>query len=369
MTATSPMVDGRTARFRELDGLRGIAAFVVVLYHYTVQHSAFFPEDPASSMVLPWGKYGVQLFFLVSGFVILMTAWRARRPSDFVISRVSRLYPPYWLSLVFVVAVMAVFPIRGFPTDWDVVLVNLTMVQRWLMVPNVVDVYWTLGVEMQFYVVILLLLLLTRCRLSIRVILTAAVLWAAVSWAVVLVAFTQTTSNPQLDPTWVKLLNNATIAEYGPLFIMGMVMFLVRTGHLNSWWALPVTLSTVANGALLRGWEHGALTAAVCIVFVIVVLRERTRFLLWKPVQWYGKISYSLYIVHSVPGYLIIHFGWPFLGREGAMVLAIVAVSVLSWLCWKFGEQVLGSQAKRGLQSLRARIDGRRARPLEVLDG
>ena len=364
MTATSPMIDGRTARFRELDGLRGIAAFAVVVYHYTSSHGSLFPEDPAALFSFGWGEYGVQLFFLVSGFVILMTAWRARRPSDFVISRVSRLYPPYWLSLVFVVAVMAVFPIRGFPTDWDIVLVNLTMIQRWLMVPNVVDVYWTLGVEMQFYVVILLLLLVTRCRLSIRVILSAAVLWAAVSWAVVLVAFTHTTSNPQLDPTWVKLLNNATIAEYGPLFIMGMVMFLIRTGHLNAWWTVPVTVSTVANGALMRGWEHGALTAAVCVVFVIVVLRERTRFLLWKPVQWYGKISYSLYIMHSVPGYLIIHFAWPYLGRDLATVLAIVVASVLSWLCWKLGEQVLGRKAKRGLESTRSRID--RARGREV---
>lgn len=362
MTATSPMVDGRTARFRELDGLRGIAAFVVVLYHYTVQHSAFFPEDPASSMVLPWGKYGVHLFFLVSGFVILMTAWRARRPSDFVISRASRLYPPYWLSLAFVVAVMAFFPLRGFPTDWDIVAVNVTMIQRWLMVPNVVDVYWTLGVEMQFYVVVLLLLVLTRCRLKVRTLLIAAGAWAAASWAVALAAFPHTGPNPQADPTWVKLLNNATIAEYGPLFIMGMVMFLIRKGHIARWWAAPVTVSTVAHGTLLRGLEHGALTAAVCLIFLVVVLRQRTGILLWAPIQWYGKISYSLYIMHSVPGYLIIHALAPTTGHTVAMLVAIAVVTALSWACWKVGEQILGRKAKTGLEALRARLDRVRRR-------
>ncbi|MFP3442231.1 hypothetical protein R0K18_31325, partial [Pantoea sp. SIMBA_133] len=85
----------------------------------------------------------------------LMTARRASRPSDFVISRAARLYPPYWLSLAFAVVILALVQVPGYSLSPGQILVNLTMVQRWLLVDDVVDVYWTLAVEMQFYALVL----------------------------------------------------------------------------------------------------------------------------------------------------------------------------------------------------------------------
>ena len=105
MTAASPNEPGAASvapaekrvpgpRFRELDGLRGIAALAVVFSHYAAQHNSHFPEDPPPFHGFEWGAAGVQLFFIISGFVIFMSARRANRPSDFAISRAARLYPP-----------------------------------------------------------------------------------------------------------------------------------------------------------------------------------------------------------------------------------------------------------------------------------
>lgn len=378
MTATSPNEPGSASvapaekrapgpRFRELDGLRGIAALAVVLYHFTSSYAAKAPEAPRALHDFAWGEYGVQLFFLISGFVILMSAWRARRPTDFAISRAARLYPAYWISLAVAVVLLLWRPMAGFPVDPATVAANVTMVQRWFLMPNVVDVYWTLAVEMQFYVVVFLLLVLTRCRLSVRVLLWAAGAWTALSWAVILAAFRVTTENPQSDPTWVKLLTNGTVAEYGPLFITGMLFYLVREGRVRVPWALASAASTVLGATLLRGVEHGVHVAVVCVVFAVVVLRRRTGVLLLAPVQWFGKVSYSLYIMHTVAGFLVIDALWPHLGIHGAILVAVAVVSALSWLVWRVGEQWLGREAKRGLTRMRAALDGRTSRaPEEV---
>lgn len=350
-------------RFRELDGLRGLAALAVVASHFGEGHNSHFLEDPAAFHDFAWGAYGVQLFFLISGFVILMSARGAHRSSDFVISRVSRLYPVYWLSLAFAVGLLLIWPVPGFSLSLLDVVVNTTMVQRWVLVPNVVDVYWTLAVEMQFYVIILLVLLLTRCRLTDRAVLVTAAVWSAVSWIVALVVMTRTTEDPQLDPMSVKLLNNLTVAEYAPLFVLGMAFYLVRRERRHVLWAALAAASAVASAFVFRGSLHGTLVAAAVVIFAIVVLRESTKVLLWAPVQFYGRVSYSLYVIHAIPGYLIIHWSWPYLGRTGAMVLALVVVSLLAWLAHLAGERWGSRHLKRALLAVRERTDrGRRAR-------
>lgn len=348
-------------RFRELDGLRGIAALAVVVSHYTGAYNSHFFEDPPASFDFPQGAFGVQLFFLISGFVILMTAGRAKRPSDFVISRFSRLYPAYWASLALAVSLMAIWPIPGFPTDTRTVLVNLTMIQRWLLEPNVVDVYWTLAVEMQFYVLMIILLYLTRTRITPRIVLWVSGAWTVVAWAVAVWAFPYTRdTDPQLVPTVQKIILNLTLAEYGPLFIAGMVLYLVRTEKLTHWWSTPAIGSAIGIAFLLREPEYGLAILVVCVGFAAVVLRERTGLLLWSPLQWFGKISYSLYVVHSVVGYLVIKAVWPLVGRDMAMVVAVLVASLVAWLVYRLAE-VHGSRAmKRALLALRDRLNRRK---------
>ncbi|MCK1799876.1 acyltransferase [Micrococcus sp. XM4230A] len=374
MTAASPNEPGAASvapaekrvpgpRFRELDGLRGIAALAVVFSHYTGAHNSHYPQDPAAFHDAAWGAAGVQLFFIISGFVIFMSARRANRPSDFAISRAARLYPPYWISLVFAVVLLLLHPVPGFPFTWGQALVNLTMVQRWVGVDNVVDVYWTLAVEMQFYVIILVLLYLTRCRLSDRVVLWGSLAWSVISWAVVLFTAPHVGSDPQRDPMWVKLLNNATVAEYAPLFVLGMALYIARQTGRHRGWVAAAAMSAVGSTFVMRGMPLALEVLVVVLLAVTVMLRERTSVLLLAPVQWYGKISYSLYILHAIPGYIIIHALWPYVGRNMAMLVALAVVSVLAWALQKYGEEHLGRVAKRGLTRVRSVVDARTGGP------
>ena len=87
--------------YNELDLLRFIAALAVVFFHYTFLNAVRFNQIPTYPILGDFSKYGymgVELFFMISGFVILMTTIN-KSPVDFVISRVSRLYPAFWIAL------------------------------------------------------------------------------------------------------------------------------------------------------------------------------------------------------------------------------------------------------------------------------
>ena len=92
---SSASVSNPSGRLLELDALRGLAALSVLCFHYTTRYTEFFSPDHPTLFHVPWFKNGVQLFFIISGFVILMTLDKTKRPLDFFVSRISRLYPFY----------------------------------------------------------------------------------------------------------------------------------------------------------------------------------------------------------------------------------------------------------------------------------
>lgn len=352
-------------RFRELDGLRGLAALAVALYHLTIAYPTEFVGAERSPFTMSWGMYGVQLFFLISGYVILMTAQRAIRPSDFVISRISRLYPVYWIAVTLTIVLIVVFAIPDMPQGTLDRLLNYTMVQRWLQVPNVDGVYWTLAVEMQFYVAVLLLLLVTRCRITGRTVVWVTAVWLSVALVVAIWAGPSSRGvDPQLVATPTKLILNFSMAEWAPLFSAGMFAYLARSGNRRRIFGPLAVLSGVLAGViagLLHSVTDMLIVSSVVAVFLVVVFRERTGFLLLPPVQWYGRISYSLYIGHNRTGLVLIMLLYPLVGTFPSLILAFAGVSLISWLLYRAGEVEGTRVLKRALLWVRDRWDCGRA--------
>lgn len=343
-------------RFRELDGLRGIAALAVLVYHFTGPYNSHYTTDPRPIFDFPFGAFGVQLFFLISGFVILMSADRAKQPSDFIISRAARIYPAYWASLILALAVGFFFQLKVAElTAWEI-LINFSMMQRWLLVPNAVDVYWTLAVELQFYVLVFALILVTRSRITDRVVNIVCSVWLCVSLGVAVWASPFSAGiDPQNVVTPVKILLNISIAEFGPLFCTGMLAYLSRKNG-NPMLLMPVAGAvSVAVTILLNAWLDGVIIAVICTAFVLIALRPRTLWLNLRVLQWLGKISYSLYIVHSTVGYLIIRSVWPFIGRDWAILVALIGSALTAWVIYEIGERRSSAAMKAFLLSLRRR--------------
>src|SRR5690606_1792624 len=149
-------LDSKSApRILELDVLRGLAATIIFLFHCSL-------ILPPSERIFNFGVTGVDLFFMISGFVILLTLSRTHHWKDFVGSRFSKLFPTYWVCVSFT-AMLIFFRNVYFSTPssdlFSNYLGNLTMVQRYLGIPNLDEQYWTLEVELLFYFVMLFIFL------------------------------------------------------------------------------------------------------------------------------------------------------------------------------------------------------------------
>jgi len=147
-------------RVYALDGMRFFAAMSVVLYHYT------FAGYLSSQMTLlnfkdfgdtfKYGFLGVELFFMISGFVILMTA-QNKNIISFVTSRITRLYPAFWVSVTLTALVIVLAGGERYSVDLKQYLINLTMISDIFHVKYIDGVYWTLLMEIKFYLLIGLL--------------------------------------------------------------------------------------------------------------------------------------------------------------------------------------------------------------------
>ncbi|MBX9866957.1 MAG: acyltransferase [Burkholderiales bacterium] len=139
-------------RLDYIDELRGIAALAVVFQHL------WLPLLSMSNQYVDPGLFGVYLFFWVSGYIIVFSVWRNCTPREFVIARFFRLYPIYWVSIgIYVLINYNLF-------DFKVLLLNLTMFQRFIGIPDLLGVYWTLQVELMFYGFVLFCLFIHKIK-------------------------------------------------------------------------------------------------------------------------------------------------------------------------------------------------------------
>lgn len=135
------------SRLGYVDSLRGISALLVVFSHA-------FPFLTINEYFINIGKVGVFIFFMISGFVIPYSF--KKEPgcnSIFITNRFFRLYPAYWFSLLLAIVVYY-FLNEPMPT-WKQIAFNITMLQMGAGQPNIIGVYWTLFIELIFYIICL----------------------------------------------------------------------------------------------------------------------------------------------------------------------------------------------------------------------
>ena len=293
---------GRSKRILELDALRGLAALAVVLYHYTTRYELKVGHTSAPLFSVPFGHYGVELFFLLSGFVIFMTLQRTKRARDFVISRFSRLYPGFWVGMAVTLAAIGLMgvPFAGYSIGARDVLLNATMLQRYVPGTRFVDgAYWTLCVELTFYGWIFLLFLsghLRRVRLAI-----AALVGLELALHLI------TNGGDIAAPFPLRALRQVALAHYGPYFGAGILFYQLRNRAPGSS-ALGDSLGIIAcllAVAVMRPLPD-LLASATCFGIFALLVAGKLNFLASRPLLFLGAISYSLYVVHQNVGFLIL---------------------------------------------------------------
>lgn len=277
------------SRLKEVDALRGVAAMAVVLFHLTTQFERLFSPADKASLSFDHGHYGVNLFFVISGFVIFMTLERTRTAGDFLVSRFSRLFPTYWLAVLLTFTITHALGLPGKLVSAMSGLANALMFHGLLRVPHVDGVYWTLEVELLFYCGMLALFVWGQLHrvftivmgfLLLRWVYFGCQLW----W--------------QVDLPFI--LWRLLILQYLPWFTLGLAAYaLTRTGHSTQ--KVPALAAMALALATLGVTESPALAVLGGVFFTLVLLAVRSRLALLRlPVLvWLGAISYPLYLLHE----------------------------------------------------------------------
>lgn len=285
------MSDSR--RFAELDALRGIAALAVVLFHYTTRYDVIYGHSDSLIFRFPMGHYGVQLFFMISGFVIFMTLEKMSRGMDFIVSRFSRLYPAYWTAVLLTFAVVTFAALPGRQVGFNTALVNLSMLQTFAHVPLVDGVYWTLAVELCFYAIMFVLF---KAKLLHRIE-SVAIVW-------LLLMISTAVAEQYLDLSIVGPVKVFLIMGFANLFIAGIMFYKIMKGEASALRYAIVILCLIAQ-RFVSDWE-ATLIVAFFFVVLFAVVRGWLRFIVRKPLIFLGTLTYTLYLVHQNIGYVII---------------------------------------------------------------
>ncbi|MBO9555395.1 acyltransferase [Cellulomonas sp.] len=346
------------ARLAALDGLRFAAAAAVVLYHLTARTSSAWGPGQADALGgagrwTSYGSLGPELFFVVSGFVVLMSAWG--RPTVHVVaSRVARLYPAYWVAVLMTGGLLLVLWPEGKQVSAHQVLVNLTMVQSSLGVDHVDGVYWTLWTELRFYLLIGLFSLVGVTR---RRVLAVVVLWPVAALVV--------------ERAGWDALATALVSDYASLFAAGMALYLafrpaddgprlgvatwcavVGNTLLAVWRVVPSRSEVLARttgyepSVLLLGVGVVVCVAAVAVVTLTPLARVDSRRLTAA-----GALTYPLYLVHEYWGLYVVRLTSSWAPAAVSVAAAAAVALALAWLVHRGVERPLGPRLRAATEA------------------
>lgn len=341
----------RPERFVVLDSLRGLAAFTVMLHHYLLTFREIYPYGQAGAPLwarlltytplhLFWAGYeAVLLFFVLSGFVLSLPAHAGQSLpyTTFVTRRWIRIWLPY-IVVVTVAGVCALLmrrlPVPGLSLWFADAWAGLSLegyLNHLLLIGNLdpfgaqfIPVVWTLRYEMLASLCFPVLLWLSR-RLS---------------WPVVLLL------GAGLNLVGIVYSQTLRPFEFALMFLVGILLARHRTELILAFRRLPrlthVPLLALALALYLATWLHWhadrsvwetslldlCVTAAAAFAIVTALASSTAGTLLnWPAVVWLGRVSYSLYLVHTLVQLVALHL----LGRvvpPWALLIACVPLAL-----------------------------------------
>ncbi|MBL1065246.1 acyltransferase [Streptomyces sp. 7-21] len=349
-------------RLRVLDGLRLVAALMVAVHHYVGTFRVNKPDSPWGRPVeeifpnvfplAAYGWIGVEFFFVISGFVICMSGW-GKRPRDFFISRVTRLYPAYWLGVLVTTAVLMAYPVVREPPSYSEMLLNLSMLNEGFGVPGVDGVYWTLWSELRFY---LLFLLVMATGLTYRKVVAFVCVWGTLSALA-----------PAADFAALTLIINPEASWF---FIAGLVLYLMHRfgpdallwGILGMSWLLGQyqLVDRVAYESV-SSWKGAVILYTVFLAVMAAVAlgklnRPRGRWLTTA-----GALTYPYYLIHYAIGLTAIYYLHDDINPRLLVSGLIVTGLLAAWLIHRLVERPAARLIKRELNRSFERLDAPRA--------
>lgn len=280
------------------------------------------------------GPFGVAVFFLISGFVIPISMEHVGT-GQFIIRRFFRIFPPYAVGLLFVLIAIYVYTSHvgtPFPYTAKDYLMNASLLRDWFLVPSIDGVNWTLEVELKFYILCTFLAWVSNLRSSKTLIVTTLVM--------LLFVYITSGTYDYLFANFFYLykfafnLSNA----FGYLIFMFIGtcfynlytkhwtfhQFLVTAAILFTFFYFAVTFSPVQAVVMPVHFNY-----VYALILFTLCYRFRDKIPYSRVLDFLSNISYPIYIVHGVTGYILltifvthnVHFYIALVGTVGFVIL------------------------------------------------
>lgn len=352
-------------RFYELDLLRFLTALSVVFYHYTYRGYARDGLSPVPferlGRLTKYGLLGVELFFLISGYVVLLSA-QGKTVRQFFLARITRLYPAFWVACTLTFVAEHLWPpastnpqmLYYLRADGWQYATNLTMLPEFVGEKLLDGSYWSLTVEITFYFLVSLLLAYRLMR---------HVDWFLLGW---LVYVALAGAVPAVTP-FAQLF----FPRYAPYFAAGMLFYLLQLPQGRTWRRYVLLLAAyllalragTTQAREMSGFYQDVISQKVTLglitlffgLFFLIAFRKinLSRFS-W--LTWLGALTYPLYLVHQHLGYLVFHHLGPYFNKYlllgGLLGLMLSLAYLVHALVEKPFAKPLGAHVNRWLTHL-----------------
>ena len=310
-------------RLHTVDALRGLAALAVAFFHTTNGNPSLMQGEPLQR-IGSWGWLGVDVFFVISGFVIPYAlergGYHSRDAGRFLAKRIVRIDPPYLVTIAlalllgWISALMPFYRGKPFAVDVTAIALHVGYLTEIAGRPWAVPAFWTLALEFQFYLAMALLFPLVRhARRAVRL--------ATIAF---MVAGT------------LLVHERAWVAAWGAWFALGTLAQAYRAGRLGRAGFMSAVLACAAVVGFNATPAQGAVAGTTALVIAFVSL-ERPRLALL------GTLSYSLYLVHEPIGGRVVNLATHLAARGPWLNAAVVAASLLvscaaAWVMYRLVE-------------------------------
>lgn len=322
-------------RIEILEPLRGLAALAVAWYHLT-SRGTLLPQDSWIRASGAFGWLGVEVFFVISGFIIPYSLLRGhyfirKDFGRFLAKRIIRLDPPYLITICILLVVASFITLAPGPEGESPeisvpqVLCHLGYLNAFLGYEWLSPVFWTLAIECQYYILVAIAFPLFASTKPLPRLASLALL---------------TVSGVVLD-------QGQFVFRYGGLFSLGILTF---QKHLGFWSArqylallIPIAMFTILTLGLLNGLA-GMVTALI-IAFVKVKQYRLLAFI--------GSMSYSLYLMHWPVGILITRIGSQFADTLPLQIAVLATALTASFVAAYIMYRLVERPAQRWSSSIR----------------
>ena len=351
--------------YKSLDHWRGFAALWVMLFHGFASgyDKLVHPIVEPLKFIAKPGWLGVHIFFVISGYCIAASAYKIvvknRTPWYFLKNRILRLFPVYWLAFILTIAINLIaspFNRTGFwdnlPHTWQSWVGNIFLIQPYIKEPYYVVVYWSLVVEIAFYLLVVILLIFANLSNNRNAIFAGLVL-----------AF--------ISP-FISIKEIAFLHYWGE-FVCGILLFTTllfknnNKEHLKKISLFVIfALITISIIVIITGknnnqlWYSGIFSLLLYYLYLFDGKIDSIRQINW--LKFTGAMSYALYLLHVPFQGRVINLGNRFVSTDS---LGYLLLQILGWLVAIAISYIFYTIAEKPLNNWRYQITSSQEKPIE----